>query len=55
MIKKMERLEQTKRDLLEQADKVAILGKYFAWAERCDEFIEQFEERSQVSAALNRK
>jgi len=55
-IENMEHLEQIERDLLEQVDKVATLGEYFAWAERCDEFIEQLEERSrQASAALDRK
>ena len=44
----MEHLEQTERDLLEQVDKVATLGEYFAWAERCDEFVEQLEERSRI-------
>jgi len=42
----MEQFTQTERNLLEQADKVTTLGKCFAWMQRCDELIEQLEERS---------
>ncbi|XP_050457754.1 uncharacterized protein LOC126854768 isoform X2 [Cataglyphis hispanica] len=40
----MEHLEQTERDLL--SHQVATLGEYFAWAQRCEEFIKQLEESS---------
>jgi len=39
---------ENERDLLEQADNVATLGEYLAWLQRCDECIEQLEERSRA-------
>ncbi|KAM0726697.1 hypothetical protein ACS0PU_007881 [Formica fusca] len=42
----MKNTEQTERDLLELSHRVATLGEYFAWAQRCEEFIKQLEERS---------
>ncbi|XP_070163481.1 uncharacterized protein [Polyergus mexicanus] len=44
----MENTEQTERDLLELSRRVATLGEYFAWAQRCEEFIKQLEEHSRV-------
>jgi len=44
---KMEFVEN-ERDLLEQADNVAILGEYLAWLQRCNECIERLEERSRA-------
>ena len=44
----MEHSEQTERNLLELSHQVAILGEYFAWAQRCDEFIKQLEEHSRA-------
>ncbi|XP_071582038.1 uncharacterized protein [Temnothorax nylanderi] len=40
----MEHPDETERDLLERSDQIATLGEYFAWAQRCEEFIEQLEE-----------
>jgi len=42
-IEKMKFVEN-ERDLLEQADNVAIFGEYLAWLQRCDECIKQLEE-----------
>ncbi|XP_070153685.1 uncharacterized protein [Polyergus mexicanus] len=44
----MENTEQTERDLLELSRRVATLGEYFAWAQRCEEFIKQLEEHNRV-------
>src|SRR5580765_2433186 len=44
----MENTEQTEHNLLERAHQVATLGEYFAWLQRCEEFIKQLEERSRV-------
>ncbi|XP_070155847.1 uncharacterized protein [Polyergus mexicanus] len=44
----MENTKQTERDLLELSRRVATLGEYFAWAQRCEEFIKQLEEHSRV-------
>ncbi|XP_070155838.1 uncharacterized protein [Polyergus mexicanus] len=44
----MENVEQTERDLLELSRRVATLGEYFAWAQRCEEFSKQLEEHSRV-------
>ncbi|XP_036146615.1 uncharacterized protein LOC118646876 [Monomorium pharaonis] len=44
----MEDLEQTERDLLERSHQIITLSEYFAWAQRCEEFIKQLEERSRV-------
>jgi len=41
-------LVENKRDLLDQADNVAILEEYLAWLQRCDEYIERLEERSRA-------
>ncbi|XP_070168836.1 uncharacterized protein [Polyergus mexicanus] len=46
--KNMENSEQTERDLLELLHQVATLGEYFAWAQRCEEFIKQLEESSRI-------
>ncbi|XP_070155137.1 uncharacterized protein [Polyergus mexicanus] len=46
--KNMENSEQTERDLLELSHQVATLGEYFAWAQRCEEFIKQLEESSRI-------
>ncbi|XP_070161381.1 LOW QUALITY PROTEIN: uncharacterized protein [Polyergus mexicanus] len=46
--KNMENTEPTERDLLELSRRVATLGEYFAWAQRCEEFIKQLEEHSRV-------
>ncbi|XP_071571453.1 uncharacterized protein [Temnothorax nylanderi] len=40
----MEHLDETERDLLERSNQIATLGEYLAWAQRCEEFIEQLEE-----------
>jgi len=37
---------ENERDLLEQANNVGTLGECFAWMQRCDECIEELEERS---------
>ncbi|KMQ82801.1 hypothetical protein RF55_21829, partial [Lasius niger] len=42
----MENIEQTERDLL--SHQVATLGEYFAWVQRCDEFIESLEVQSRI-------
>jgi len=39
---------EIERDLLEQANNVTTLGKCFVWMQRCDECIEQLEERSRA-------
>jgi len=44
----MENVEQTERDLVEQSRQIATLGEYFAWLQRCEDFIKQLEERSRV-------
>jgi hypothetical protein len=44
----MERSNESERDLLEQSHQVATLGEYFAWAQRCEEFVTQLEELSRV-------
>ncbi|XP_070158799.1 uncharacterized protein [Polyergus mexicanus] len=46
--KNMENSEQTERDLLELSHQVTTLGEYFAWAQRCEEFIKQLEECSRI-------
>jgi len=45
---KMENIEQTERDMVERSHHIVTLGEYFAWLQRCEEFIKQFEERSRV-------
>ncbi|XP_071570633.1 uncharacterized protein [Temnothorax nylanderi] len=40
----MEHIDKTERNLLEGSDQIATLSEYLAWAQRCDEFIEQVEE-----------
>ncbi|XP_036139701.1 uncharacterized protein LOC118644691 [Monomorium pharaonis] len=40
--------EQVKRELLEQANGITTLDEYFMWLQRCDEFIQQFEEHSRI-------
>jgi hypothetical protein len=42
----MENIEQNERDLL--SHQVTTLSEYFAWLQRCEEFIEQLEERSRI-------
>jgi len=44
----MENIEETERDLVEQSRQIATLGEYFAWLQRCEEFMKQLEERSRV-------
>ncbi|XP_070169337.1 uncharacterized protein [Polyergus mexicanus] len=44
----MENIARTERDLFELSHRIATLGEYFAWALRCEEFIEQLGERSRV-------
>jgi len=39
---------EIERDLLEHANNVATLGESFAWMQRCDECIEELEERSRA-------
>ncbi|EZA49497.1 hypothetical protein X777_12309 [Ooceraea biroi] len=41
-------MEQSERDLLEEANNVATLCEYFAWVQRCDEYIEQSEGQSRA-------
>ena len=43
--KNMENIEQVERELLEQCSQVATLVECFAWIQRCDECLEQLEER----------
>ncbi|XP_036143348.1 uncharacterized protein LOC118645749 [Monomorium pharaonis] len=43
----MDNFERTERELLEQS-KVATLGEFFIWLQRCEECIEQLEERNRV-------
>jgi len=45
---KMENIKQTERDLVERSHQIATLGEYFAWLQRCQEFIKELEERSRV-------
>jgi len=44
----MENIEQTERDLVEQSSQIATLGEYFAWLQRCNEYIESLEEQSRI-------
>ncbi|KMQ83109.1 hypothetical protein RF55_20902 [Lasius niger] len=44
----MENFEQNERDLLERSRQVATLDEYFAWLQRCEEFIKELEEHSRV-------
>ena len=41
-------MDQIERDLLEQSSRVANLGEYFAWVQRCDECVQRLEEHSRV-------
>ena len=41
----MENFEQIERELLEQCSQIATLAECFAWLQRCDECLEQLEER----------
>jgi len=41
-------IAEIERDLLEQANNVAILEECFAWMQRYDECIERLEERSRA-------
>ncbi|RLU25273.1 hypothetical protein DMN91_003366 [Ooceraea biroi] len=45
-------MEQSEHDLLEEANNVATLGEYFAWVQRCDECIEQLEEKSRAKRKI---
>jgi len=39
-------MEQTVRDLREQATRLNTREEYIAWEQRCDEFIESLDEHS---------
>ncbi|KYN07979.1 hypothetical protein ALC62_01044 [Cyphomyrmex costatus] len=41
-------MDQTERDLIEQATLLSTREEYIAWEQRCDEFIESLEEQSAV-------
>jgi len=41
-------MEQTERDLREQAARLNTREEYIAWEQRCDEFIESLDERSRI-------
>jgi len=41
-------MEQTERDLREQATRLNTREEYIAWEQRCDEFIESLDERSWI-------
>ena len=41
----MEHLEPVERELLEQCSQITTLVEFFAWLQRCDECIEQLQER----------
>jgi len=41
-------MEQTERDLREQAARLNTREEYIAWKQRCDEFIESLDERSRI-------
>jgi len=41
-------MEQTERDLTEQAARLNTQEEYLAWEQRCDDFIESLEEQSRI-------
>jgi len=41
-------MEQTERDLTEQAARLNTQEEFIAWEHRCDEFIESLEEQSRI-------
>jgi len=41
-------MEQTERDLTEQAARLNTQEKFITWEHRCDEFIESLEEQSRI-------
>ncbi|KYM95311.1 hypothetical protein ALC62_14051, partial [Cyphomyrmex costatus] len=41
-------MDQTERDLIEQATLLSTREEYIAWEQRCDEFIESLEEQSRI-------
>jgi len=41
-------MEQTERDLIEQATRLNTQEEYFAWEQRCSDFIESLEEQSRI-------
>jgi len=41
-------MEQTERELTEQAARLNMREEFIAWERRCDEFIESLEEQSRI-------
>jgi len=41
-------MEQTERDLTEQATRLNMQEEFITWEHRCDEFIESLEEQSRI-------
>jgi len=44
-------MEQTERDLTEQAARLNTQEEFIAWEQRCDEFNESLQEQSRIKSA----